>query len=279
MMKIYDFDGMFDRKLGEYISSVPGKYSEEEWEDIIPKLYDKFGNSKIKSLGKTPREYYSSLSDGELIGQLKSHIKNNVSVSGFLSAEIESRNLSNELLKMLDNPAGREFAMNILGSDPRAVKKYLDILVSESDGGVKSRCAELIEEKADMVVDEAVKYYEEGVDGEYMCEILSRSVVKDDRILQILLKEFRTDPENVCMHAAYLAAYGDEKAIPYLLSKIDEEGITYPEFRELKFAIETLGGEYDKERDFTGDPNYELISGGGNVPEDIFKYFSGDKKD
>ena len=61
------------------------------------------------------------------------------------------------------------------------------------------------------------------------------------------------------MHASYLAAYGDERALPYLLDKIDEEGITFVEYQELKFAIEALGGEYSKERDFSNDPYFKII--------------------
>ena len=31
------------------------------------------------------------------------------------------------------------------------------------------------------------------------------------------------------------------------------------EYQELKYAMEALGGRYDKERDFSGDPYFELI--------------------
>jgi len=55
------------------------------------------------------------------------------------------------------------------------------------------------------------------------------------------------------------------------LDKIDEEGITYPEYRELKFAVEALGGEYETERDFSSDPYFELINS-HNGAENIFKY-------
>ena len=76
----------------------------------------------------------------------------------------------------------------------------------------------------------------------------------------MLLNAFRTDPDNVPMHAGYLALYGDERALPYLLDKIDEEGISFVEFTELKYAIDSLGGEYLKERDFSDDPYYKLIN-------------------
>ena len=53
-MKLYDFDGMFDKKLSDYIAKNPNRYREEEWEDIIPQMYKKFGDTFIKSVGDTP---------------------------------------------------------------------------------------------------------------------------------------------------------------------------------------------------------------------------------
>ena len=99
---------------------------------------------------------------------------------------------------------------------------------------------------------------------------MSRSVVRDERIFDILIGEFRRDDENVPMHASYLAAYGDERALPYLLDKIDGEGVTFIEFQELKYAIEALGGEYTKERDFSNDPYYEIIKAHSVSSADVF---------
>ena len=278
-MKLYDFDGMFDEKLSEYISKNAGKYRESEWEEIIPRLYKKFGDTVIKSLGKTPREYYREMSDDELIKCLKSHISKGVSVSEFLCDEIEGRNLTQRLLPLLDGTESeREYAINLIGADERAIKKYLEILVSTDDTDLKNRCVDLIKEKADLVIEEALEYYRQGVEREYMLEIMSRSVVRKDEIFEILLKEFRSDVENIPMHASYLAAYGDERALPYLLDKIDEEGITFIEFQELKFAVESLGGEYEKERDFSSDPYYQLIKGKSQEVTDLFASFIDPKK-
>ena len=280
-MKIYDFDGMFDEKLSAYISQNPQKYNEEEWEDIIPKLYKKFGDTVIKSLGKTPREYFAAMGDTQLMQCLKLYIKRGVPVPDFLCAEIESRDLALELLSMLDGAeTERDYAMNMLGADDRAIKKYMQLLVSSDDADFKNRCADYIKEKSDLVVEEALLNYGNGVETEYMCEILSRSVIKNDRIFDALIKEFRGDAENISAHAGYLAAYGDERALPYLLDRIDEEGISYLEFRELKFAIETLGGEYEKERDFSNDPYFRILKGQdeSSADMDIFQFFSNCKK-
>ena len=92
-----------------------------------------------------------------------------------------------------------------------------------------------------------------------MLEILSRVTQKNDKIFNVLLNEFRGDAENIPMHASYLAAYGDARALPYLLDRIDGEEINFVEYQELKFAIEALGGEYTKERDFSDDPYFKLV--------------------
>ena len=65
------------------------------------------------------------------------------------------------------------------------------------------------------------------------------------------------DDADAPLYAGYLASYGDERALPSLLSAIEREDIGYVLFQELKFAIEALGGEYDKERDFSNDPAFD----------------------
>lgn len=275
-MKLYDFDGMFDEKLTEYITAHAAEHTEAEWEDIIPQLYKQFGDTKIKSLGKTPNEFYGEMSDDELIKSLRAHLKQDVPVSEFLCSAIESRKMADKLLPLLDGKDGeREYAMNLIGADDKAIPKYMEMLIATEDEDLKNRCVDFIKEKADLVLDDVIECYKEDVEPEHMLEIMSRSVVKKDEIFNILLKEFRTDPDNVPMNASYLAAYGDERALEYLLEKIDEEGITFVEYQELKFAIEALGGEYKKERDFSSDPYFQIINGHnaeGNI--DLFeKYF------
>lgn len=259
-MKIYDFDGMFDEKLSAYIAKNPKKYSESEWEDVIPALYQKFGDTPIKSLGKSPREFYGDMTDDELIKSVKTHIKQGVTVSEFLCDAVENRQIFDKIMPLLDGSGGeRNFAMQILGADERALKKYLQILVESDDEETKNLCADLIKEKADCVTLEVLNNYKDGLDSGYMLEIMSRTVIKNDEVFNILLKEFRTDPENLVRNTGYLAAYGDERALKYLLDKIEEDGISFVEYRELKFAIESLGGEYNKERDFSFDPYYSII--------------------
>jgi hypothetical protein len=274
-MKLYDFDGMFDEKLSAYIKKNSGKYKEEEWEDIIPQMYAKFGDTVIKSIGKTPNQFYGEMSDEDLVKSLVGHLKQGVPVSEYLCNAIESRKADELLLPLLDGTDDEiSYALNLLGASPLAIPKYMQLLVSSDSEDVRNTCVDYVKERADDVKEQALANYKAGVQKEYMMEILSRCIVKDDRIFDILIKEFRSGVDNVPMHASYLAAYGDERALSYLLDKIDEDGITYVEYQELKFAIEALGGTYDKERDFSGDPYYELIKSHGASDIDIFKMFS-----
>lgn len=271
-MKLYDFDGMFDKKLADCIAENAGKYKESEWEDIIPKLYKQFGDAYIKSVGNTPNGFYAALSEEELIKALKTHLKQGVPVPGFLCDAIEKRCSPELLLPLLDGTEDeREYAVNLIGDSDIAIKKYMQMLVEpDLDEDFRSRLADNIKQKADLVINESVENYEKGIEREFMLEIMSRSVVPDDKIFKILLNEFRSDPENIPLHASYLASYGDSRALEYLLDKIDEEGISFIEYKELLLAIEALGGTYDKPRDFSSDPYYKILTEHSSNLPDIF---------
>ncbi|HIQ65847.1 MAG TPA: hypothetical protein IAB25_02150 [Candidatus Coproplasma stercoravium] len=274
-MKLYDFDGMFDKRLSEYISKNVGKYKEEEWEDMIPEMYAKFGNTVLKSLGTSPNGYYAAMSPEELVKCLRAHVKNGVPVSEFLCKAIEARpGCEGMLLPLLENGEEglKQYVVNILGSSPAAIPVYMRMIEREEDEDFKNQCVDFIKENADLVKEQALENYKNGVEKPLMLEILSKVKERDGRVYDILLAEFLSG-EDVPMHAGYLASYGDERALPYLLEKIDEEGISYIEYQELKYAIEALGGEYTKQRDFSGDEYYDLIHSHSVSSADIFSVF------
>ena len=80
-------------------------------------------------------------------------------------------------------------------------------------------------------------------------------------MFDILVAEFAKHQNNVPLYANYLAKYGDDRALPFLMAAIENEKISYADFEELRFAIEALGGEYTKERDFSKDKSFRKIKG------------------
>ena len=159
-------------------------------------------------------------------------------------------------------------AVNLAGSSPKAFPAYFDLLTGDVSEDVKEAACEQLKNNADAAKERALLCYEAGVERELMLEILSRCKERDDRIYDILIREFRTGDE-VPMHASYLAAYGDERALPVLLEYIDRDDINYLEYQELKYAIEALGGEYTRPRDFSEDKYYQEIMEQSSLrPED-----------
>lgn len=267
MKKLIDFDGLFDEKLAEYIRDNPTKYTEKQWENVIPKLYRQFGDTYVAKAGATPRQYYSSMTDEELCDALARHVSEGVPVSDFLCREIERRGCTDALVRLLSLREEEilTLAVNLAGSSEKAYPAYFDLLISEVSADIKEAVCEQLKGGADAAKERAIACYEAGQEREIMLEILSRCKQRDDRVFDILMNAFRTGDE-VPMHASYLAAYGDERALPVLLDHIDRDDINFLEFRELKYAIEALGGEYTKPRDFTNDPYYQEILEQSQLP-------------
>ena len=193
-------------------------------------------------------------------------------VSEYLCNAIESRHIEELLLPLLSGSEDEiSYALNLIGSCKVALPEYMRLLTASDSEDVRNTCVDYVKDFADEVKEQALENYKKGVQPEYMLEILSRCTVRDERVFDLLIKAFRTADENLAMRASYLAAYGDERALPYLMEKIEDEDISYADFQELKFAIEALGGTYDKERDFSSDPYYELIKSHGAIDIDIFK--------
>jgi hypothetical protein len=259
-MKLIEFDGLFDEKLTVFMEENKNKYTERQWEDLIPKLYKKFGDTYVAKIKCTPKEYYAKMTDEQLVETLSGHIREDIPVPEFLCAEIEERGAVETLAPMLSlDSESAVYAFNLIGDDERAYDTYFEILKNpNADEDLKSDIADLFKLHADDMKDKALKAYKNGENKEAMLEILSRVKERSEEIYTILLSEFSTY-ENIPMRASYLAAYGDERALKPLLKKIEDRSIGFVEFQELKYAIEALGGEYNEPRDFSADKDFLAV--------------------
>lgn len=274
-MELVDFDGLFDKKLTGYMKQNGGKRTEKEWEDAIPKLYQKFGDTYLPKYGCTPRQYYARMTDDELISTLCAHLRGGVPVPEFLCVETEKRRPTGQILSLLDSDDEETalYAVHFIGDDSLAFDKYFSVLESgEKSEDVENEVAECLKSAADQVKDRAMASYArykkqaENASGaekeslekraEYMLEILSRVTIGSDEIFNVLLAAFSDDESKIPMRASYLASYGDERALPVLLKRIENREIGFNEFRELKYAVEALGGEYNEPRSFEHDEDF-----------------------
>ncbi len=273
-MELIDFDGLFDEKLTVYMEEKKNKYTEKQWEDVIPRLYKKFGDTYVAKVGCTPKEYYARMSNVELVATLSAHLRSDVPVPEFLCNELESRNDVESLLPLLQekDSATQSYAINLILDDKRAYDAYFALLCDEeADADVRDDVAEIFKQNADEVREKVLQAYKDGIAKEYMLEIMSRVLFRSDEIYSILVDEFISSGERAPIRASYLAAYGDTRALPLLMERIEDRSIGFVEFQELKYAIEALGGEYDEPRDFSGDKDYlaiEAASSKSLLPED-----------
>lgn len=270
-MKLIDFDDIFNRKTAEYVSKHAKERSEDELEDFISRAYNKFGDTVIPSLGKTPRQYFRDMSNSALTETLKEYLLQNIAVPDLLCEEIEARGVFSELTALLDETDEElvHFAIDLIGSDRRVLPRYAEMLASEDyDEHIKNILAETLRSCAD----EAAEFVLPLVNTEnvvYALEILSDVKARDERVFKALRNAFlECEEKDIPIYAGYLASYGDERALPDLYRAIEREDIDFAVFQELKFAIEALGGEYNKTRDFSGDASYKKIKEADGV--DIF---------
>ena len=271
-MKLIDFDEKFNKKVAEMLEKHAGEHTEEEWEDAIAKAYEKFGDTYMGAIGMTPRQYFEKMTDSGLVETLKEYILQDVPVPDILCGELEKRGASEPLLALLHETDEElvHYALNLIGSDPRALPRYAEMLSEEEyDEHIKDALADLLKESADEAKERILPLVKTE-SKPYAMEILSRCKQKDDRVFEALLSAFRTgEEEEVPLYAGYLAAYGDERALPALQEHIAREDIDFVTFQELKFAIEALGGEYTAQRDFSEDESYKKIMAAG-AGTDIF---------
>lgn len=271
--KIMDIDKIFDLFLADYIKNNRGKFTEKEWEDKIPALYDEFGKTPQTALGNVaPEHYYDGYSGKELAETLKTHIDEEVAVSDFLCEAIIKAKCDKELLPFISADQDEElvsYCVNLLNdmNSTIAFDKYFDMML---DDGVcdemRDLLVECLQNNPEAAKERAIKEYNKagkGSDGNvkiYLLEVLS-CCKKDDRILKILLDELDAHRNGLQLYLSYVTKYGDDAALPKLLELIKNPDINYLDFKELKLAIEAFGGEYNEKRDFSNDRYYKKLKG------------------
>ena len=266
--KVIDIDNVFDNFLVKYISENKGKFTEKQWEEKIPVMYLEFGSTPLDELdGATPEEYYSDLSGEDLAILLEKHVAEKIAVSDYLCEALIKSDCEKYLVKYIDTNHDQtlvSYCINILNDKKStlALDRYLDLILSDQTcNDMKELLAEALVLHAQLVKEQVLKCYDSaGVNAFYLLEVLSQCR-NDDRVLNILLNELKAHPNDIPVYVNYVMQYGDEKALPTLLEMIENDKINYIDFKELKFAIEFLGGEYTKTRDFSNDKYFKRIKG------------------
>lgn len=275
---LMDIDKIFDEFLADYIKSNRGKYTEKEWENKIPALYDEFGVTPQKALGGVaPEHYYDGLSGEELAEILKEHIEQDVAVSDFLCEAIIRSKCDKALISFISINEDEElvsYCVNLLSDmhSSAGFDKYFDLLLNpDCCDEMRDLLVECMQTEPEAAKERAILEYAKTGESDlkiYLLEVLSHCK-KDDRILKILLGELTAHKNGIQLYLPYVTKYGDEAALPKLLELIKNPDINYLDFKELKLAIEGFGGEFNEERDFSNDRYYKKLKGDKKSESDL----------
>lgn len=267
MLKIIDTDKLFDEYIKDYVYKNIGKVNPEEIENQMPVLYTEFGDTALKEFeGKTPNQYYVAYSAEELVNGLKEHVRLRVPVPDFLIEAIQKKaDAAKAVYSSLLQDNEEEYTMylmniiNDLGSDV-ASSRYMEFILSDYSETIKEFATECLSKNPDTVVASIIENFDgaDAITKARFSEILA-GAKKDDKIFEILINQFLSNPKEVPQYAGHLAKYGDERALPFLKTAIESDTINYADYEELRFAIEALGGEVTSERDFSKDSIYKKI--------------------
>ncbi len=267
-MKPIDIDKLFEKHLRSVMSRNVGKFTEEEWEERLPEIYEKFGDAPLMELdGESPRSYFKNL-DGEAQARLlAAYVRQGVSVPDYLCDAIMQTPAAESALLAFVTPKTEEelffFAVNLLEDlgSTAPLNTYVDgVFDSEYSIPERELMIEMLAAHAQLVSDEILARYD-GADESTQAMLLDVIVEgkKCEKAFSVLMDAFTVHDDELPLYAQYLSKYGDERALPALYRAIEQEGLDYVSFQELRSAIESLGGVYEKERDFSHDRFFHAV--------------------
>lgn len=267
MRETIDIDKLFEAFVRSELASGKLRPTEDDWSDMIPELYARFEKTPLKELGGvTPVEYFD---DEPQIKELwLRYIENGVPLNDYVINAVADKVPVGEIAALLNEDADEEVLLSAIEIMRRkdvksVVNGYIDLLFSKKVcHHVKDEIVEDLCYCADDVADKILSRVDEKSADGAVAEILSNVKKKDGRIKRILLDGLKTK-NKVPEYSAYLVNYDDESCLAEMLAflpMVDD----YVSYKELKMAIEALGGSVDEKRDFSQDKNYIRIKAAEN---------------
>lgn len=266
MIKIIDLDNVFQKYIEKYVLENIGKIDPEDIENKISELYAFFGDEKNSLLDNfSPNEYYKKFTTSELLDALLQHVDENIPVSDYLCEAIIAKNDVDLIIKRLQADESEQYTVYLLNllndcGGKLPLNRAMEFFLYDYSNTIFELATETLKLNANLVKDRLLEIFNDIslLKKEAVCEILSNGD-KDDRITKLLLLELKNNPNKLPLYVSFLVKYNDESVLPFLYEKIEDNKISYADFEELRFAIESLGGSYDKKRDFSHDKSYKKI--------------------
>ncbi len=273
LFKTINFDEHFAEFVSQWYEAHRGDYRNfDAMEADMPRVYTRFLNTPAPWLeGITPGAYFTQFEDPkDLVDWLSAYCENGVPVPDLLLEQIENVGKPCEkrlvaLLRSETAPAeARMTAVTLLRSMESTQPKMLYItwqLDREEED-------ELADNAIDALKDMGRSAIQPMLEALPKANAAGQAALLDvlvnypgyEPVYQAAIRLFRARPDRRALFASYLAKLGDERALPDLMRAAEDRTTGYVDWIELRSAIERLGGTAPQ-RDFSDDPDYEVLQG------------------
>lgn len=267
----------FDQHFMDFMHAWLEEHQDElldiaQVEQMMPQLYELFSSSPMPWLNmQTPVAYFEAISSpSQLIEMMLGYLSADVPLPDLLlmrlvELDTESEQpLMNLLFDTQTDMEARMICVRLLQDigSTKPMQAYIDWQMAREDhDDLADFALESLEEMGEQAVPAMLEALNEANDigREALLSVLSR-YPGHPQVYTGLIRLFDALPERQAILAAYLGRLGDDRALPVLMERANEEGLKYLDYIELRAAIEALGGEAP-ERTFDHDPEYDALLG------------------
>lgn len=265
MKERIDFDRQFNEYMDAWAEEMLQKGKKpEEIEELIPQTYAEWMEKAAV--------YFEGMAAEELFAMLGAYLDEEIPVPDALSDKIVAQPGAPQavyaLFRQTDRPVcDRVFLMNLL-SDMGSllpVQDYIALICAGDEIELADAAAEALKYMGPAASEAVLEAYEDARDVSVQERLMYVLVYCDPapKNLAEKLTQLMAQSTNKAMIAGFMAAYGDERCLPALYQAEKAAEIGYIDYVEICDAIDALGGETTREREFDGDSYYEMVHNGG----------------
>lgn len=243
-----DLDKLFSDYVTEYVHENIGKKKPDVIEAEIPELYDRWLNTVHPVLNATPLGFVNNLkAEGKLCAYAEELIKSGVEISDVLGDAFGEAEEDGLIALYHSYPEYRYSILGIIknaGAMHAETEAFLvETALTSEDEGLSEMAAEALFEGHEGVVEPILDRLSALTDERKLLafDVLYR-YPGHERTLWALLDGLKTG-DNVPLFCEYIASFGDDRAVGELIGFAKRTPMTKIEFREIRNAVEALGGD------------------------------------
>ena len=265
MAKLIDFDGEYMRFAAQALRDK-GDLKDEALEAALNDTMRQWLSTKADFIGgKTPDEYFEKMPSLELIELMADYCASNMNVPEPMYRQISVRNecaaaLADMALDEKKDLRARGTALSLICDmdADQATRVCVELMIRDTQ--LTDMAADWLQDAGYEAAQELLDRYPDASDNaqEAILDVLCY-YPGISKTAQLLKRRLLSDHDHRAQHAAMAARLGDPELIEPLKMLAQLSEISYYDYKEIFNAIDALGGDPGEERQFYGDPDYELM--------------------